>query len=131
MPTTRRARSALVSPAAVGLGRAGVGVSMLARPWLMPQLLGVPARARADLGWAVQMLGARELALGIGSVVARRAGDRRAARTWLLAGLVCDLVDAVALAAAVGSGRVRPGPGAGVVAAAAAAVAVQAAELRR
>ena len=110
------------------LGRVAVGAALLARPGLVPGVLGVDAAASSHLGWALQMLGAREVALGLGGVAAGRAGS---GRLWLQAGLFSDAVDALAVAAAVGSGRVRRGTGAAVVALAVAAVAAQAAALGR
>lgn len=116
-PGPSRARVALL---ALGLGRAAAGTTMLVRPGLLPRAVG-GAGAPA---WLVQMLGAREVAVGLG-------GARCAGPAWLAAGLLCDAVDAVAVAGAIGRGRVRSGPGAAVVAVAVAAVAVQAAELAR
>jgi hypothetical protein len=75
------------------------------------------------------MLGARELALGLGTRVALRRGDDRVAGLWLAAGLLCDAVDAVVLTAAVARGRVSSRTGAALVAVAAGATALEAAEL--
>jgi hypothetical protein len=76
------------------------------------------------------MLGARELALGLGTRVALRRGDSRAARLWVAAGLLSDAVDAVVVSAAVARGRVSSRTGAAVVAVAAGATALGALELR-
>lgn len=137
-PAHRRAWSPLLravrSPSAVqqlGVGRAAVGTALLLRPGLVPGLLGVEAATSAHVVWVLQMLGAREVALGLGSVAAARAGGRPALRPWLLAGLFSDAVDALTVGAAVGSGRVRRGSGAALVAVAATAVAVEAAALGR
>lgn len=115
----------------LALGRAVVGVTLLTRPDLLPGLLGVDPPTSRRVSWVLQMLGAREVALGAGSAVAGRADGPAAHRTWLAAGMLCDAVDAVALAAAVGSGRVRRGSGLAVVVVAAGAVAVQADGLAR
>ncbi len=125
----RRAAAASLTPSRLSLGRAGVGVGMLVRPTGLAALLGVDRPAAERTGWAVQMLGARELALGLGAWTALRRGDDRASRLWLLAGLTCDALDAVVLAGAVGRGRVATGPGAAVVAVATTAAAVQATAL--
>jgi hypothetical protein len=122
--------------AQLALGRAAVGAVLLVRPRTLPDLLADdPAEGRQQ-SWVVQMLGAREVALGLGGAAALlapwRSGARSSdARSWLAAGLLCDAVDALAVAAAVGSGRVRAGTGGAVVAVAAAAVAVQAGALAR
>jgi len=128
--TTSRALQ-IATAERMSMGRVGVGLALLLRPRLVPGLLGVDSATSTRISWVLQMLGAREVALGVGSVVAGRSGDRRSARTWLVAGLCCDAVDALVVASAVGRGRLRGAPGAAVVAVAAGAVAVQAAELGR
>jgi hypothetical protein len=137
VPTPARPLSAalatVLSPAVLEqlhLGRAAVGVALLARPALLPGLVGADRDAASHLGWALRMLGAREVALGLGAAGAGRAGPRES-RRWLQAGLFSDAVDAFAVAAAVGSGRVRPGVGGAVVAVACVAVAAQAGALGR
>jgi len=121
----------LLSPEPLGLARTGVGLAMLVRPGLVPALLGVRGPGPAAMAWAMQMLGAREIAIGLGGAAAARQGDPQVARAWLAAGILCDAVDALAVANAVGRGRLRPGPGGALVAVAAAATALQAAALGR
>src|SRR3954470_23324647 len=106
----------------LALSRAAVGVSMITRPRSLPRLLGVDSAAAARMSWSTQMLGAREVALGLGALVALRRPDRRAARLWLLAGLLSDAVDALAVGAAVEQGRVSKVTGTGLVAVAGGAV---------
>lgn len=124
----RRAVAAALTPAQLSLGRAGAGAVMLVRPRTLGRLLGVERAALAPTGFAVQMLGARELALGLGTRAALRRGGP-AAQGWLLAGLLCDAVDAVVLAGAVGRGRVSNGAGAAFIAIATTSAAGQAAAL--
>jgi len=126
-----RSLAALLQPQPLGLARTGVGLSMLALPGLVPAVLGVQAPACTAMAWAMQMLGAREIAVGLGGATASRSADPQAARAWLAAGLLCDAVDALAVAGAVGRGRLRPGPGAALIAVAVAAAAIQAAALGR
>lgn len=104
---------ATVDPTALALARTGAGVMMVARPTALPRLLGVDSAASARLGWTVQMLGAREIALGAGTLAARR-GDRRAARLWIAAGAFSDAMDVLAVGGALLRGRV--GKPAGVAA---------------
>lgn len=104
---------------------------MLTRPTLVPTSLGVDSATAQRMSWAVQMLGAREVALGMGAVLASRSGGRRAARLWLLGGLLSDAVDAMAVARAVGAGRLSTVTGGGMVAVAATAAGIQARELSR
>lgn len=125
----RRAVTAALTPARLSLGRAGAGAAMLLRPTALGALLGVDRQTAAPTAWAVQMLGAREVALGLGAWTSLRRGDARASRLWLAAGLLSDAVDAVVVAGAVGRGRVRAAPGAAAVAVATTAAAVQAAAL--
>jgi hypothetical protein len=119
----------LLTPQRLARARTAVGLGMLVRPSLLATGLGVDRVSAERTGWAVQMLGAREVALGAGASVALRRGDDRAARLWLAAGLVADAVDALAMAGALGRGRVRAVPGAALVGVAATAAAVQAAAL--
>jgi len=78
------------------------------------------------MSWAVQMLGAREVALGLGTLAALRGGAGRGLRLWLMAGLLADATDAVVVWAAVGRGRLSRGSGTVLVAVAGAAAALQA-----
>ena len=117
--------SDLLSVERLALGRAAVGVSMLARPTLLPRALGVDSATAKRMAWSSQMLGARELALGLGTWTALRQQNARAARLWLMAGLLSDAVDALAVGAAAASGRVNRLAGAGVAVVAGGAVAAQ------
>jgi len=129
--TTRLGRRAgrYLTPLRLAQGRTGVGVTMLVRPTLVPRVLGVDRLSAERTGWVVQMLGAREVALGAGAWIALRRGDDRATRLWLAAGLLSDAVDALAVAGALGRGRVDAVPGVGLAAVATTAAAVQTAAL--
>lgn len=122
----------LLTPLRLAQGRTAVGTVMVTRPAALPQLMGGPEAAR-PAGWTVQMLGARELALGAGTWLAlRRAardGDPRPARLWLAAGALSDAVDALVTARALGSGAVKAVPGAALVTVASTAAAAQVAAL--
>lgn len=98
-----------VAPEHLALARTGVGLTLAARPRLLPALLGIGSATSTRMGWSTQMLGAREIALGLGALAALRAPDRRASRLWLAAGALCDGTDVLALAGAVVKNRVsRP-----------------------
>ena len=118
------ALAARLTPEHLAVGRAGVGAVMVLRPRAVPQLLGVDSATATRMGWAMQMLGARELALGLGTLAALHAPDRRAARLWLAAGVLSDAVDALAMSRALLTGRVRKDTGAAALAVAAGAVAI-------
>ena len=113
-----------LTPAHLALGRTGAGAVMVLRPRTVPQLLGVDSATATRMGWAVQMLGAREVALGLGTLAATRSGDGRAARLLLAAGLLSDAVDVLAVGGALLRGRVSKGTGTAVLAVAAGAVAL-------
>jgi hypothetical protein len=78
---------------AIALGRSAIGATMLITParlgeaWVGP---GDPAAARV-LGRA---LGARDLALGVGTFRALERGEPVA--TWVRLGALCDVVDLAA-----------------------------------
>lgn len=116
----------LRDPRGLALGRTAAGVTMLTQPALIPKLLGTPTESRESMAWAVQMLGAREIALGLGALAARKEK-----RLWHAAGLLSDGVDAFAVASAVGKGRVRASTGVGLVVIAAVAALTGADALRR
>lgn len=76
--------------------RAALGVAMLGAPRWCWRLLTPSGGHNDDAVLAVRMLGGRELALGLGGVMAaRRAG---AVRGWGEAGVLADAADAVTLA---------------------------------
>lgn len=106
--------------AAVALAavRAGAGAGLLAAPALVPRLLGADAATARRVGYLGRMAGVRDVALGLGMLRALRAG--RDARSWTVAGLLCDTGDALAVAVAVRRGDVHRLPGALLVASAAA-----------
>lgn len=106
----------------LALLRAAVGGVMVGRPRVLPQLLGVDSATATRVGWTVQMLGAREIAMGVGTLVALRRPGSAAARTWVAAGVLTDALDVLVVGGALARGRVRTSSGAAVVAAAAAAV---------
>jgi hypothetical protein len=125
----RRGLRRLGSPTGVGLARVLIGATILAKPDQLAKTHGVDPETGAQLGWAVQMLGARDVALGVGTVLAARTRDAGAVRRWLVAGLIADSADALAIGFAAGRGRVALGPAAVSVATATASVAFQVAEL--
>ena len=125
-----RSQSALAAVAAratpkhLALGRTAAGASMIVRPRSLPQLMGLDSATATRVGWAVQMLGAREVAVGLGTLAALSSPDRRASRTWIAAGVLCDAVDVLAVGGALLRGRVSKGSGTAVLAVAVSAVAL-------
>ena len=125
-----RALTDRLTPEHLAAGRAGAGALMVVRPRAVPQLLGVDSATATRMGWAVQMLGARELALGLGTLVALRRPDGRGSRLWLAAGILSDAVDALAVTGALARGRVRKGSGGALLAVAVGAVTLGVRELQ-
>jgi hypothetical protein len=125
VPPRLASRPALAGSGAV---RAGIGLALLARPEVLPRAMGVDAVTARRVGWLAAMVGARDLVLGAGLVVA--AWRRRDPRSWLLALAVADAADAAVLAAAVATRRANPvsgliGAGLGAAGAAAEAAALR------
>ena len=112
-----------VAPEQLALTRTALGVSMLVRPRLLPSLLGIDSATSVRMGWSTQMLGAREVALGLGAVMALRSQDPRTARLWIAMGLLSDAADALVVTGALLRKRVSRPVGLLAVAAALAAVA--------
>lgn len=102
---------------ALSVTRVGVGLSMLARPATLAKSVGVDSATAERVAWVTRMVGAREVALGAGTLVALRRG--RDVREWALAQAFSDAVDAVVFAAAVARGHARPVQGLGITAVAA------------
>ena len=127
---TRLRSAALLATAPTSLAtvRTGIGAVMLLAPQLLPQLLGVDPVTRSRTSWLVQMVGAREVAMGAGLLTADRSG---AARSWALAGGASDLADALVVGAAVRRGAVSRSWGSAVALSALAAGAVGTARARR
>ena len=124
-PAARDWLAGALSVERLSLARAAVGANMITQPRTLARVLGVDSAAAARTSWATQMLGAREVALGVGTFVALRRPDTRPARLWLLAGLFSDAVDALAVGAAVARGRVSKVTGPVVVGIAGTAVYAQ------
>jgi hypothetical protein len=86
--------STLAAPLA--WGRVAIGASMVltpttaSRPWIGDVAREPAARVM------VRAFGIRDLALGAGLAAALARGDREATRTWLVAGVASDAVDAAA-----------------------------------
>ena len=111
-PRPSRSRS-LLSRGLTGEGmatvRCAVGALLLVRPRSVVDVLGGDPALSPAGDWAVRMLAGRDLALGLGGLVAARDRPRNAP-LWLLAGALSDAVDAVVLTRALargGLGRTR------------------------
>lgn len=106
--------------AALGAGRVAMGALVLARPGTLPRGFGIDSATAGRLSWLDQMVGAREIGLGLGLLGSLRRGDPR---PWLAAGAIADGVDAVVLGRASWTGEIRRPAGFAVTALAAVATA--------
>jgi hypothetical protein len=104
LPTRRRRGTARKLAIYTGLFRSVAGPVLLARPELLPQVLGVDLVTSRRTAWITRLLAGRELALGLGTLHA--VATRRPLRPWLYAQALCDATDALALAAAARAGQV-------------------------
>jgi hypothetical protein len=82
----------------LSLGRLGLGASLVARPDLATSMWVGRDGKRAGGQVLARALGARDAALGAGTLAAVRGGQPT--RPWVLAGLVCDATDLLATHAA-------------------------------
>ncbi len=100
---------------AFGVLRCGIGAVMLADPPRLARVLGVDTVTARQTGWLTMMIGGRELALGVGTLLALGGGGR-GGRSWYAAQAVADGGDAVALALAIRANRVSTPVGVLIVA---------------
>jgi hypothetical protein len=102
--------------------RMALGMAVLARPEGLVRAMRVDAATARRVAWLSRMLGARDLALGAGTLYALvRGGDHR---SWLLASGVADAVDAAAVGAAARQRQVAAAPAVLTVAVAAGSAAL-------
>lgn len=101
----------LVVPA-LGLTRIVIGTGLLINPSGIGRALGASdPQQTAPVG---RLLGAREIAIGLGTLVAWRRGQSTA--PWVAAQAISDASDTFAFAAAAITGRVSPARGWGMAA---------------
>ncbi|HEY3829732.1 MAG TPA: hypothetical protein VGL57_11100 [Solirubrobacteraceae bacterium] len=72
--------------------RLAVGIGAWATPRVAGKLFGLDAEANPQAPYLARLFGARDIALAWGALATE--GD--AQRQWLLAGVACDLADALA-----------------------------------
>jgi hypothetical protein len=109
--------------ATIALGRLAFGVLLTAKPetTVGPGWVGADEARRPATTLLFRSVGARDMAIGLGTLGAMRQGARL--RPWLLGAILADTVDLVATFAA---GRAIPAQGrAGIAAVAGGAVAAQ------
>jgi hypothetical protein len=95
MTTEEQSAVAQLVVGAIAVGRIGIGVVATLTPAAAARFQFGSAPAAHTL--VIRMLGARDLALGVGALLAARHGST-AQRGWAEAGALADAVDAVAFA---------------------------------
>lgn len=114
--------------ALVALGRTGAGITAFAQPEGVARLAGADRGTASRAGVFVRLFAARELALGLGTLNAIRAG--RDVRPWVIASALGDAGDAVAFAIATRSRTVGAVRGLAIAASAVGGVAAAVVALR-
>jgi len=87
--------------AALGVVRAAVGVVLILTPERFVTHDGVARQAVPSVALLARTVGIRDVALGLGTVVAARGGQPADVRRWVRIGLVSDGGDVLAGLAAV------------------------------
>ena len=88
----------------MALIRCAAGSVLLARPRSVVDVLGGDPVLSPAGDWGTRMLGVRELALGLGVLVAAQGPDTARTRLWFAAGALSDAVDTVVLTSALRRG---------------------------
>jgi hypothetical protein len=93
----------------IGVARVAVGIGATAAPVPSVRMLGIDTATARRAVVLARMAAARDLALGVGTVVAARRGRDTAA--WLLAGAAADAADAVIIGTALRQRGIRSAAG--------------------
>jgi hypothetical protein len=104
---------ALVVPA-LGATRIAIGVGLLVNPAGLGRALGLDEETAQRAGWLGRLTGAREIAIGLGTLQAWRRGDR--VDGWIAAQAISDGSDAIAFSVVAVRGEVSPTRGWGMAA---------------
>lgn len=89
---------------ALGIARIGIGVGLLVSPVGLARGLGIDAATAKRVGWMARIAGARELAIGLGTIRAWHRGEPMTG--WLAAQAISDGVDSIAFAVTASRGDV-------------------------
>ena len=98
----------------LGITRIVIGTGLLISPVGLARGLGIDAPTAKRVGWLARVAGAREIAIGAGTIHALRRGQPVDA--WIAAQAFCDGVDAVAFAVTAFRGDVGAVRGYGLAA---------------
>ncbi len=90
----------------LGMTRIVIGAGLIVSPVGLARGLGIDAVTARKVGWMARVAGAREMAIGAGTLLALRRGDP--VDGWVAAQAFSDGVDAVAFATSAARGDVAP-----------------------
>ena len=91
---------------ALGITRLAIGAGLIVGPAGLGKALGLSADDAKRAGWLARLAGAREIAIGLGTLDAWRQG--RPVDGWVAAQGISDASDAIAFATVALQGRVSP-----------------------
>jgi NADH:ubiquinone oxidoreductase subunit K len=94
---------------ALGITRLVIGAGMIGNPAGLGRALGLDGNAAREAGWLARLAGAREIAIGLGTLVAWRRGAPTAG--WVAAQAISDGSDAVAFAVVAAQGKITASRG--------------------
>lgn len=97
---------------ALGITRLVIGTGMIIGPAGLGKALGLPEAEAKRAGWIARLAGAREIAIGLGTLDAWRSG--RPVDGWVAAQGISDASDAIAFAAIAIQGKVPAARGWGM-----------------
>ena len=97
---------------ALGITRLVIGAGLIIGPAGLGKALGLSEQDAKAAGWLARLAGAREIAIGLGTLDAWRAG--KPVDGWVAAQGISDASDAIAFATVAAQGRVSPARGWGM-----------------
>src|SRR5210317_360232 len=91
---------------ALGITRLAIGAGLLSGPAGVGKALGLSEADAKAAGWLARLAGAREIAIGLGTLDAWRSG--KSVDGWVAAQGISDASDAIAFATVALQGKVSP-----------------------
>ena len=91
---------------ALGITRLAIGAGLIIGPAGLGKALGLSADDAKRAGWLARLAGAREIAIGLGTLDAWRSG--KSVDGWVAAQGISDASDAIAFATVALQGKVSP-----------------------
>ncbi len=91
---------------ALGITRLAIGAGLIIGPAGLGKALGLSEADAKAAGWLARLAGAREIAIGLGTLDAWRSG--KSVDGWVAAQGISDASDAIAFATVALQGKVSP-----------------------